>query len=177
MSNNCITIINNRFRDVVFYKMGTRSVAIGTAAPINATFYGAAIHRETRDECIAIAMCCQGNIVSNTLDKLPWLSLHLRKYNDVEYDGLTEQRDLDWEAMGAKQDLNIDGYDDNRDVDMVESQSSRLRVTYLPVNNEAISVEYEGANKDPRALGGNDLPERTTFVPLLESFSCVIARR
>lgn len=175
MTNICANIINNRFQDVVFYKMGSRSVQIGSAAPITATFYGAAIHRETRDECIAIAMCGMSNSTSNSLNKLPWISLHLRKYNDMEYDWLTEQIDIDWAAMGAKQFLNINAYDDGNDVDMLQSKSSRLRSTYLPVNKEGISVEYEGPNKDPRGLGGNDLPERTTFIPLLESFSCVIS--
>ena len=181
-SDTIVTLLNARFKDVIFSHLGQMLVKRYTKdIPEHVSVYGAKIDRYSTGEVLALALCPPSDLAATTLNNLMWSELHLRTYENTE--DLFNQMDLAWDNLGNLQPLAIDVYDDV-DVKIYEdtSYSRNKREGYKPNRNTrtyktrdgTVAMTLRANNGDPRGLGGNDLPKETTFVPALESFNIVI---
>jgi hypothetical protein len=194
-----VLALNGRFAGVIFSSLGETDVVLRpkpkqnklTASEVNEKrtrylLYGALIDRHVTTQTLALAFCRHIGgqrlaVPATTIDRLPWLELHVRTYTTDELGDLVAQLPLQWDNLGQAQELALDPYDDLPDVklfqDAEEARTQRSNAkptrTYH-TRDGTVTLAFRAQRPDGRD-DGNDLPRETTFVPALELFDWVLS--
>ena len=184
--------INARFAGVIFHRLGPIQTQITKGDGINKgasagraeyVAYAALIDRHTATQVLAMAFCSQINgsklvIPAITLDRLPWMQLHVRTYTDTEFGDLTNQLPLAWDNLGAPQQLTIDAYDKLEETrlhrDKIDSRSPWTRDSNVCTYRTRDGTLAIAVRPQRDGTVGNDMPKESTFSPVFELFDCVV---
>jgi hypothetical protein len=193
-----VRALNGRFAGVIFSSLGETDVVLRprprqhklTAAVVEKRtrylLYGALIDRHVTTQTLALAFCRHIGgqrlaVPAMTIDRLPWLELHVRTYTTDELGDLVAQLPLQWDNLGQAQELAVDPYEQLPDVklfqDSEEAKTQRSNAkptrTYH-TRDGTVTLAFRAQRPDGRD-DGNDLPRETTFVPALELFDWVLS--
>jgi len=184
--------INSRLKDVVFHRLGLIQTKIKKGDGINLgaasgtsefVAYGALIDRHTTTQTLAMAFCAKINdgklrTPATTIDRLPWMQLHIRTYTEDEFGDLCSQKALDWDGIGVPQQLPFDAYENTPTVrlyrDPVNNKDPWARDSNICTYRTKDGTLAIAARPERDGTVGNDMPKESTFEPVFELFNCVV---